>query len=124
MSLDVYLYGPEQEVDCTCECGHCHKKKSREELYSANITHNLGKMAAQAGIYCCLWRPEEDGLSKARDLIAPMKKGLELLESDPKRFSAFNAENNWGTYKDFVPWIRCYLDACIENPDADAEVSR
>lgn len=32
---------------------------SWEEAFSANITHNLGKMAAEAGIYLALWRPGE-----------------------------------------------------------------
>ena len=29
----------------------------RESLYSSNITHNLGKMANEDGIYEALWRP-------------------------------------------------------------------
>ena len=29
----------------------------REIMYNANITHNLGKMAEEAGIYEALWRP-------------------------------------------------------------------
>ena len=36
-----------------------------EGAYSANITHNLGKMAEEAGIYKHLWRPEEIGITKA-----------------------------------------------------------
>lgn len=29
------------------------------EVYEANITHNLNKMAQEAGIYTALWRPSE-----------------------------------------------------------------
>ena len=41
-------------------------------VYSANITHNLTKMADEAGIYECLWRPEEIGITKAGQLIEPL----------------------------------------------------
>jgi hypothetical protein len=40
------------------------------EVYSANITHNLGKMADEAGVYEALWRPEEIGVKTAFDLIS------------------------------------------------------
>ena len=39
------------------------------EVYSANITHNLGLMAEEAGIYQPLWRPEELGIKTAAGLI-------------------------------------------------------
>ena len=93
-------------------------------IYSSNITHNLGKMAKDAGIYQHLWRPEELGISKAKELIEPLTKGLGLLKSDPERFEAFNAENGWGLYKHFVPFVEDYLNACIANPNAKISVSR
>lgn len=94
------------------------------EVYSANITHNLGKMAEEAGIYYHLWRPEEIGITKARQLIEPLKKGLAEMKADPERFGKHNSPNGWGLYKHFVPWIEKYLAACEEHPDADIEVSR
>ena len=93
-------------------------------IYEANITHNLGKMADAAGIYYHLWRPEEIGISRAGDLIEPLKNGLELLRSDPERFKGFDAPNGWGTYKHFVPFVAEYLLSCEANPDADISVSR
>jgi len=106
MSLDVYL---EDE-------GH--------EVYWANITHNLGRMASEAGIYEVLWRPEEVGVVKARDLISPLKDGLLKLEGDPTRYEEYNAPNGWGMYKNFVPFVKKYLKACEENPDANVRVTR
>ena len=44
MSLDIYLIPP--------RCEHCGE---RGEGYDANITHNLGRMASEAGIYEVLW---------------------------------------------------------------------
>lgn len=50
MSLDVYLY---VEVDTGGE------ELTRLDLFEWNITHNLGKMANEAGIYQHMWGPEE-----------------------------------------------------------------
>lgn len=96
----------------------------KTQVYWRNITHNLGRMADEAGIYRHLWRPEEINITTAGQLIDPLTVGLELLKSDPKRFKAFNAPNGWGTYENFVPFVEDYLEACRENPDAEVSVSR
>jgi len=93
-------------------------------VYDSNITHNLGRMAEEAGIYQHLWRPEEIGITTAAQLIEPLSAGLALLKSDPARFEAFNAPNGWGLYKHFVPFVEEYLGACREYPDATVSVSR
>jgi hypothetical protein len=124
MSLNVYLIGEEKRVECTCECGHKHSKMERETLYDSNITHNLNKMADEAGIYEALWRPEEIGAEKAKDIIGKLGLGLDLMKKDPEHFKIFDASNGWGKYEDFVPWVEKYLNACIENPEATIEVSR
>lgn len=93
-------------------------------VFDANITHNLGGMAKEAGIYKHLWRPEELGITNAGDLVEPLTNGLALMRGDPIRFKAFDAENGWGIYEDFIPWIEKYLQACIDNPDGIIEVYR
>lgn len=95
-----------------------------EEIYSANITHNLGDMAYAADLYYVLWRPEERGWTKASQLIEPMRRGLETLKSDPTRYQSFNPKNGWGDYDGLVTFTEKYLQACIDNPDADVHVSR
>lgn len=107
MSLDVYL---------TDDAGN--------ELFSANITHNLNKMATEAGIYMHLWRPEEIGITKARDLIDPVAAGLARMVVEPTRFKAFNPQNGWGSWEGFITWIAEYLEACRRYPDANVTVSR
>lgn len=124
MSLDITFYGPSHEEPCTCECGNCHTRTVRQELFSANITHNLNKMAAEAGIYEVLWRPEEIGITTAGQMIEPLDKGIELLESDPARFERFNASNGWGLYEHFVPFVRRVLEAAREFPEATVEAWR
>jgi len=115
MSLDVYLV-----VDV--DVGGAELK--RIVLYDANITHNLGEMADTAGIYQCLWHPEENNIEIAGQLIEPLKEGIEKLKADPNKFKAFNAPNGWGSYENFVPWCEKYLTACQEYPKAKIEVSR
>jgi hypothetical protein len=95
-----------------------------DEVFWANITHNLGEMASAAGIYKHLWRPSEIYISKAHQLIEPLRAGLERLEAEPDKFKQFNASNGWGTYETLVEFARNYLQACEQYPDADVSVSR
>jgi len=115
MSLDVSLY---VDIDTG------GREKKTIYLFDANITHNLGTMAEEAGIYKHLWRPEEINIKNAGELIEPLEKGLNLMKADPERFKQFNAENGWGLYKHFVPWVEKYLEACKENPKALISSSR
>ena len=107
MSLDVYL-----------------TRTQPTTVFDANITHNLGAMAEEAGIYKHLWRPEEIGITKASQLIETLREAITLMRADPTRFEKHNASNGWGLYEHFVPWLERYLAACEEYPDADVGVSR
>jgi len=98
--------------------------RTGEYVYEANITHNLNKMADEAGIYEHLWRPDEIGVTQAKQLIEPLREGLALMKADPDRFTQHNPSNGWGSYEVFVPWIECYLTACEEYPEAIIEISR
>lgn len=94
------------------------------EVFSVNITHNLGKMADKAGIYYALWRPEEKGWKIASDIIPILEKGLKKLKAKPDYYKKFNAENGWGLYEHFVPFVEEVLQACKEYPDATISISR
>ncbi len=124
MSLDVYLYGESVRDQCECECGHQHFRSYRPELFAANITHNLGAMAKEAGLYEAVWRPEEIWLSKGSEVAALLCGGIARMEQDPQKFMALDSANGWGTYRDFLPWLKTYLKACEEYPDAEVKVSR
>lgn len=95
-----------------------------EEVYSRNITHNLGAMAEAAGIYRHLWRPDEIEIFQAAQLVAPLSAGLAALTEDPDRFRALNPSNGWGTYEGLVTFVADYLAACCANPQATVKVSR
>ena len=102
----------------------CLYEKRRTEVFSRNITHNLTRMAREAGIYECLWCPDELDVKYAGQLVDPLTAGLALLKSDPERFKKFNASNGWGTYEHFVPFVEACLQACIDNPEAEVVADR
>ena len=95
-----------------------------DEVYERNITHNLNKMAGEAGIYKHLWSPGELGITKAGELIDPLREGLALLKSDPERFKAFNPTNGWGNYDGLVNFVEEYQAACVRYPAAEIGISK
>jgi hypothetical protein len=99
-------------------------------VYSGNITHNLGKMAAQVKLangltlYDVLWRPDEHGLEYAKDISELLDEGWNILLSDPYHYMTFNPENGWGTYNNLEKFVYEYRNACWDDPDAKVSVSR
>lgn len=139
MSLDVYLT---RKKWVSYDQGKTHEVE-HDELYEANITHNLGEMAQHAGIYESLWRPyrlrsgyiegvdyddelnfEESQEIKASEIIPYLENGLAKLKSKPEFFKQFNSPNGWGMYENFVPFVEKYLEACKHHPNAIVQVSR
>lgn len=94
------------------------------EVYERNITHNLAKMASEAGCYDACWRPGEHGITHARDLIEPLRDALAALQSDPEHFKTFNPANGWGDYDSLIDFVAEYLAACERWPDAEVYASR
>jgi hypothetical protein len=102
------------------------------EVYVNNITHNCGKMAGAVELsngktlYDILWRPDEcePPLSFAKDITESLEEGLRILRSDPEKFKQYNPENGWGSYDGLCNFVREYLIACLENPEANVQVCR
>lgn len=138
MSLDISLYN-------AVKCPHCRGLvKGSYEEYTTNITHNLTKMAEEAGIYEALWRPhrlvegydipkgnhdeeyefESKTVIFAKDIVDILEKGLKDLEERPEYFKQFNSENGWGTYSHFVPFVREYLEECRNDENLIINVDR
>jgi hypothetical protein len=140
MSLNVYLL---RKKMVSYDEGKNYTEET-ETVYAANITHNLGEMANNAGIYEALWRPhrlkdgynisendhegelefEKKQTTKVSEIIELLEKGLIKLKARPEHFKKFNSPNGWGLYKHFVPFVEKYLNACKKYPDAIIEVSR
>lgn len=105
-------------------------------VFSYNITHNLGKMAAEVkyglewkgdgelSLYDVLWRPDEHGFEYAYQISDLLDIGWNILLSDPEYFKKFNPENGWGSYDGLVNFVYEYRNACWDNPDAELRVSR
>lgn len=115
MSLDVYL-----------------TKVMPTEVYSSNITHNLGKMANHVilrngqTLYEILWRPDECNppYTKASEISELLEEGYDILLSDPERYRQYNPENGWGSYDSLCMFVYRYRNACRDNPDAEIGISR
>lgn len=99
-------------------------------VYSANITHNLNKMAMEVKLgggltlYDVLWRPDEHGMVFARDIADHLDVGWNILLSDPEKFKKFNPENGWGSYDGLCNFVYNYRNACWDQPDAELSISR
>ena len=140
MSLDVTLY---RNYHVSYDGGKTLEEK-QEDVYSANITHNLGKMAGEAGLYEALWRPhrlkeeynipendhqaeykfEEENPVRAYEIIPIIEKGLEDMLARPKHYETFNSPNGWGKYEHFIPFIEKYLEALKEYPESFVDCDR
>ena len=134
MSLDVSLV---RKKWTSYDAGKTLTEET-EEVYGANITHNLGDMAEEAGIYEALWRPHrmidgydipeddyedeceyEDSVTiLAKDIISKLEEGLKDLKDRPEHFKKMDSPNGWGLYVNFVPFVEKYLKACKEYPEA------
>ncbi len=116
MSLDVILYNVTKSA-----CEHCGAEEEILTVFMSNITHNLTTMASRAGIYNVVWHPENMNIDKACEIIPILQDGIKMLEANPEYFKQFEPKNKWGTYDNFVPWLKRYLAACIANPEATVE---
>jgi len=113
MSLNLHLIAD--------PCPHCGRA---DEVLDFNITHNLNRMAEEAGVYDVLWRPEENGVKLAVQLVKPLEAAIEMMMADPSRFQAHDAPNGWGTFEQFLPWLVKVLHACRAHPEAEVRAGR
>ena len=122
MSLDFYLMAAKESISrCECPtCGNEHLRHVQDQFYWRNITHNLGKMFDEAGVYDILWR---GGGKRAGDVLPAMQAALEDMRARPEHYKQFDAPNGWGTYPDAVLFLEDVARACGDNPDAVVQCS-
>lgn len=124
MSLDFYITAPVQPTH-RAPCPHCGQMMTvtpeLEELFSANITHNLTRMWREAGVFDALY--ESEG-KRAADIVGALTEGVATMAREPDRFHAFSAPNKWGTYEQALPWLERVREACIESPYGVIHISR
>ena len=99
------------------------------EVYEANITHNLGKMAREVTcfilqeideeakeitLYDILWH----GSGQSGLVIAPMLEvGINELKENREIYEEYNPENGWGDYEGLVKFTEQLLYACKAYPE-------
>jgi len=93
-----------------------------ETLFEVNITHNLNKMAMEVGLYKCMWRPEELGITKCKELIPYLTKGILKLQNNPEYYKQFNPANKWGEYANLLQAATDYLTICTLYPQEKIKV--
>jgi len=115
MSLDISLETP-------MSCPHCGGDlHGGTEVFTANITHNLGKMWRKAGVWDALY--ESDG-RRASDYIEALRAGVADFEKNYAEYEKLNSPNGWGLAEHALPWLRRVLAAFEQNPEANIRVSR
>ena len=107
MGLDVYL---KEVKPCT--------------IWAIGITHNLTAMAEAAGLYECMWRPEEICITLASQMIHPLRCGIAVMEQHKEKLEKLNPENGFGNYEFLLSVAQRYLAACEEHPNATVEACR
>lgn len=95
-----------------------------EVVWCGSITHNLTAMAEAAGLYECMWRPEELYINYASQMIHPLRCGIAVLKQDKEKLEKLNPENGFGSYDSLLRVAEKYLAACEENPNAEVEACR
>ena len=107
MSLDFYLMETKRVV-----------------VFDKNITHNCGSHASALGIYKHLWRHEELKITQAIELISPLYTALKEIQANPTKYESCDPVSGWGTVESFTEFLKKVLQACLEHPYAEIEVSR
>lgn len=95
----------------------------KDTVYDANITHNLSKMAFEAGIYDAIWGVS-DGQTTCTQVSEMLAKGILDIKQRPEYYRQFSAQNGWGTYEQFIPWLEKLLEAYIKYPNATISISK
>ena len=139
MSLDVYIKYREPKMvnynKTHASCGSTMRvceddSEYQEEEWSANITHNMGRMADVVpvgdglSLYDVVWRPDEHDISTTDELVERLRSGIDYMITNRKELLKYNPKNGWGDYDSFVSWSLNYLYACIDNPGCEIYVSR
>ena len=63
-------------------------------------------------------------ITLASQMIHPLQCGIAVLEKNKEKLEKLNPENGYGNYETLLSVAQRYLAACVENPNAEVEVSR
>jgi hypothetical protein len=93
-------------------------------VYKTYVKRDIFQMADLVGVYSIIWKPNDYGINKASKLIPHLERAIEELEKNPDFFKALQPEEKWSTYENFLAWLKRYLSACRNYPDAEIHIDR
>lgn len=94
------------------------------QVWCGVISHQLGRMAEAIGVYTPIWRPENTCIEKALHMVVPLACAYRDAVEREAELRALEPANRLGTYEAFLNFIKNYLNACIQHPDAVIRVTR
>lgn len=144
MSLDVYIKFKKKKAinynktHSACGSTMAVHDDNEEEItchWSANITHNMGKMASHIPVsspmennttlYDYVWRPEVRKETVNTTIMwRVLKEGIAYMINERLDLLQYNPSNGWGDYDSFLAWLINYKNMCEDNPGCEIEVSR
>ena len=77
-------------------------------VFEMNITSNLSIMASKAGFRDQLWDLKD--VTTCGDLLPYIEKGLKELEDNPETYKEYSTPSGWGTYEQFIDWLKILVD--------------
>lgn len=88
------------------------------EVFSKNITHNLGEMARHVlcddglhTLYEMMWRPEEHGFDVVNEKYRMnIAECLSFMLIHRKELEQYNPENGWGSYDTLLKFVMEYSE--------------
>ena len=95
--------------------------KYGKTIFTQKMDNKLKEIAKVAGIYECLWVPDERGISTAAQMVEPLIEAVTDLVAEQKKYEAFDNSDVW---QDFLQSCSNYLKACRMNPETVVKVSR
>lgn len=91
------------------------------EVWSANITHNVARMARAAGLYDVMWDSND---KKSRDIKPLLILGIKELKDNPEKYKAMNPSNGWGSYEHLLFCAENFLSQIKKYPASEISSSR
>lgn len=130
MSIDIQLHikrAEPTEADKAIELLRAHgfdqfayEIEARHEygdvrVFDENVGSSVVDLAEKMGLAECIWRPDEQGINNAGQLVEPLATGLAELDGRPQYSTR---------HMKLAEVLSCYLQACREHPDATVTVWR
>jgi len=114
MSLSVYLYTDVQGIR--------PDEFYQKYKFAINMSNNVSALIARkAGIFDELFFPKRNGIKYANQIINQLQAGIEYIEMFPDEFNAIDEKHGYGLIKEFVGYIKEYIEACKKYPDYKIE---